>query len=69
MQWSMKIEKRIEELKYRIEKCGSTLSELEENVRRLKRMMSLYIEEKNKLELVLKGDASTMEIKRRFDAQ
>jgi hypothetical protein len=65
----MKIEKRIEKLKYRIEKCGSTLSELEENVRRLKRMMSLYIEEKNKLELVLKGDASTMEIKRRFDAQ
>jgi prefoldin subunit 5 len=42
----MKVEKRIEELKYRIEKCGSTLSELEENVRRLKRMMSLYIEEK-----------------------
>jgi hypothetical protein len=55
------------ETEKRIEKCGSTLSELEENVRRLKRMMSLYIEEKNKLELVLKGDASTMELKRSFD--
>jgi len=53
-------EKRIDELKYRIEVCGAQLLELEDNVIRLKRLMAIAIDEKNKLELAEKGDASAM---------
>jgi hypothetical protein len=56
----MSHQKRIDELKYRIEVCGAQLLELEENVIRLKRLMAIAISEKNKLELAEKGDASAM---------
>jgi len=56
----MSHQKRIDELKYRIEVCGAQLLELEDNVIRLKRLMAIAIAEKNELELAMKGDASTV---------
>jgi len=56
----MSHQKRIDELKYRIEVCGAQLLELEDNVIRLKRLMAIAIAEKNELELAAKGDASTV---------
>jgi hypothetical protein len=58
----MNHQKRIDELTYRIEVCGAQLLELKENVIRLKQLMARDIEEKNKLELAMKGDASAMVI-------
>ena len=57
----MNRKKRIDELTYRIEVCGAQLLELEENVLRLRKLMARDIAEKNKLELAMKNDASTVE--------
>ena len=57
----MNRQKRIDELTYRIEVCGAQLLELEENVLRLRKLMARDIAEKNKLELAMKNDASTVE--------
>ena len=57
----MNRKKRIDELTYRIEVCGAQLLELEENVLRLRKLMARDIAEKNKLEIAMKNDASTVE--------
>ena len=57
----MNRQKRIDELTYRIEVCGTQLLDLEENVHRLKKLMARDIAEKNKLELAMKNYASTVE--------
>ena len=53
--------RRIAELTDLLARCEREYRKHDAGARRLKRIMAGYIDEKNKLELAIKGDASSVE--------